>query len=216
MGIVTVNFPRGARKKSKCKTVEIFHSPSPRGRGAVVSTDWCIIVVGPTKYLLSYHIYWLSVFLVSFSQHCFTSGFFRRTTPQESDPGSESTTSNTDWRNGKFASLLKSAVNIFYVYLVFLVGWLSFFICFVASEINGHSIALKIHFLSSVTVVYLNSSLDPVIHCWKMRYIRHAWTYIEDITRWREDMNFMFAWQKQYLTSERTSSQRVMFSRFII
>ena len=51
--------------------------------------------------------------------------------------------------------------------------------------------------------------------------------YREDITRWREDMNFMFEWQEQYLTSERServrycschenikfisSSQRVMF-----
>ena len=30
---------------------------------------------------------------------------------------------------------------------------------------------------------------------------------IEDITRWREDMNFMFEWQEQYLTSQR--SERV-------
>ena len=51
--------------------------------------------------------------------------------------------------------------------------------------------------------------------------------YIEDITRWREDMNFVFEWQEQYLTSERrergrycschenikfiSSSKRVMF-----
>ena len=51
--------------------------------------------------------------------------------------------------------------------------------------------------------------------------------YIEDIARWREDMNFMFEWQEQYFTSERServrycschenikfisSSQRVMF-----
>ena len=50
---------------------------------------------------------------------------------------------------------------------------------------------------------------------------------IEDITRWREDMNFMFEWHEQYLTSERServgncschenikfisSSKRVMF-----
>ena len=34
-------------------------------------------------------------------------------------------------------------------------------------------------------------------------------TYIEDITRWREDMNFMFEWQQQYLTSER--SERVRY-----
>ena len=51
--------------------------------------------------------------------------------------------------------------------------------------------------------------------------------YIEDITRWREDMNFMFSWQEQYLTRSLrslvrycschenikfiSSSQRVMF-----
>ena len=33
--------------------------------------------------------------------------------------------------------------------------------------------------------------------------------YIEDITRWREDMNFMFEWHEQYLTSER--SERVRY-----
>jgi len=32
--------------------------------------------------------------------------------------------------------------------------------------------------------------------------------YIEDITRWREDMNFMFKWQEQYLTSERSEQVR--------
>ena len=36
-----------------------------------------------------------------------------------------------------------------------------------------------------------------------------SYTYIEDITRWREDMNFMFEWQQQYLTSER--SERVRY-----
>ena len=51
--------------------------------------------------------------------------------------------------------------------------------------------------------------------------------YIEDITRWLEDMNFMFSWQEQYLTRSLrslvrycschenikfiSSSQRVMF-----
>ena len=34
--------------------------------------------------------------------------------------------------------------------------------------------------------------------------------YIEDITRWREDMDFMFEWQELYLTSER--SERVRYS----
>ena len=33
---------------------------------------------------------------------------------------------------------------------------------------------------------------------------RNLAKYIEDITQWREDMNFMFEWQEQYLTSEFT------------
>jgi len=33
---------------------------------------------------------------------------------------------------------------------------------------------------------------------------------IEDITRWREDINFMFSWQEQHLTSEH--SERVRYS----
>ncbi|XP_078348587.1 adenosine receptor A2a-like [Oculina patagonica] len=79
-----------------------------------------------------------------------------------------------------FASLVKSAVGIFYVYLVFLVCYLPFFIWFVSIKINGPSIALKRFFLFSVTLFYLNSSLNPVIYCWKMRHIRHA---IMDILR---------------------------------
>ena len=40
--------------------------------------------------------------------------------------------------------------------------------------------------------------------------------YIEDITRWREDMNFMFEWQWRYCSCHEnikfiSSSQRVMF-----
>ena len=45
-----------------------------------------------------------------------------------------------------------------------------------------------------------------------VNYIRHIIRlvlFIEDITRRREDMNFMFEWQEQYLTSER--SERVRF-----
>ena len=73
-----------------------------------------------------------------------------------------------------FASLVKSAFGIFYVYLLFLFCYLPHFICLAAIEINGSSIALKRFYLFSVTLAYLNSSLNPVIYSWKMRHIRHA------------------------------------------
>ena len=79
-----------------------------------------------------------------------------------------------------FASFVKSVVGIFYVYVVFLVCYLPFLICLVATESNSPNFALKRLFLFSVTLAYLNSSLNPVIYCWKMRHIRHA---ITDIPR---------------------------------
>ena len=79
-----------------------------------------------------------------------------------------------------FASLIKSAVGAFYVYLVFLACYLPIFSCLAALRIFGSNIALQKLLLFSVTLVFLNSSLNPVIYCWKMRHIRHA---IMDIPR---------------------------------
>ena len=70
--------------------------------------------------------------------------------------------------------LVKSAVSVFYVYLLYLVCYLPFMISVKGPEIFGPSIAVKKCLLFSLTLVYLNSSLNPVIYCWKMRHIRHA------------------------------------------
>ena len=76
--------------------------------------------------------------------------------------------------------LIKSTVGIFYVYIVFLICYLPFIICMAAIQIYGSNIALKKLLLYSLTFMYLNSSLNPVIYCWKMRHIRLA---IIDILR---------------------------------
>ena len=73
-----------------------------------------------------------------------------------------------------FIVLLKSTVSIFYVYLVFLICYLPFFICNAVIRIYGSSTALKQFFFYSLTLMYLNSSLNPVIYCWKMRHVRQA------------------------------------------
>ena len=44
----------------------------------------------------------------------------------------------------------------------------------------------------------------PSIFSRQRATIVYIYSYIEDITRWREDMNFMFEWREQYLTSERS------------
>ena len=73
-----------------------------------------------------------------------------------------------------FIVLLKSTVGIFYVYLVFLICYLPSFICMAVIRVYGSSIALKQFFLYSSTLIFLNSSLNPVIYCWKMRHVRYA------------------------------------------
>ena len=79
-----------------------------------------------------------------------------------------------------FIVLIKSTVGIFYVYLVFLICYLPHLICMAVIRIYGSSIVLKKLLLYSLTLMYLNSSLNPIIYCWKMRHIRHA---IMDILR---------------------------------
>jgi len=68
----------------------------------------------------------------------------------------------------------KSAVNTFYVFLVFLVCNLPGYCVAVAHLISLPSTALTGLYFYSMTLVFLNSSLNPVIYCLKMRHIRHA------------------------------------------
>ena len=86
-------------------------------------------------------------------------------------------------QNGEMANaarLRKSALGSFYVYLVFLVCYLPQSCSVVFIVMYRSSSALKEFSLYSQTLLFLNSSLNPVIYCWKMRHIRHA---IMDILR---------------------------------
>ena len=70
--------------------------------------------------------------------------------------------------------LKKTALATFYVYVVFVVCFLPFICVDAAYQIYGES-ELRLNLLYySRTLVYLNSSLNPLIYCWKMRNIRQA------------------------------------------
>ena len=77
----------------------------------------------------------------------------------------------------KIAALIKSTISIFYVTIVLAICYLPFQICSAGFRIYGSSTALKKFNLLSVTLIFLNSSLNPVIYCWKMRHV------IKDILR---------------------------------
>jgi len=68
----------------------------------------------------------------------------------------------------------KTAVGPFFVYLAFWVCYLPNYCSLVVSIISGTSTTVQGWRLYTVTLVFLNSSLNPLIYCWKMRHIRHA------------------------------------------
>jgi len=80
-------------------------------------------------------------------------------------------------QNGEMANaarLRKSAVGTFYVYLVFLLCNFPQFCIFAVVEISGLNTGVKVLFIFSTTLLFVNSTLNPVIYCWKMRHIRRA------------------------------------------
>ena len=72
------------------------------------------------------------------------------------------------------ARLRKFVAGTFILYLVFLLCYLPRLCTLVVTIISGTSNALKRSSLYSTTLVFLNSSLNPLIYCWKLRHIRHT------------------------------------------
>lgn len=73
-----------------------------------------------------------------------------------------------------FANLKRSAAGSFYLYLLFLACYVPRFVCLAAFKIYGPSSQLKVFSITSSTLMFLNSSLNPLIYCWKMKGIRHT------------------------------------------
>ena len=74
-----------------------------------------------------------------------------------------------------FLKLRKSALGTFYVCILFLICYLpSYIFSFFPMALPLSSISLKKAQLYTTTLFFLNSSLNPVIYCWKMRPIRRT------------------------------------------
>ena len=68
----------------------------------------------------------------------------------------------------------KAAVGTFYVYLVFLICYLPSTCGWIIHTSTGPSTMLLKFGLYTNTLIFLNSSLNPLIYSWKMRHVRHA------------------------------------------
>lgn len=73
-----------------------------------------------------------------------------------------------------FVNVRKSALGSFYLYLVFIACYLPLGCNIVSILIYGSTTTNRVLSLYAWTLMFLNSSLNPVIYCWKMRHIRYA------------------------------------------
>ena len=79
--------------------------------------------------------------------------------------------------NGEMANaarLRKPAVATFYVHIAFLVSYLPSNCIYFVTFITGWNTTINISSDYALSLVFLNSSLNPLIYCWKMRHIRYA------------------------------------------
>ena len=68
----------------------------------------------------------------------------------------------------------KSAVTVLYVYGLFVIFYLPFFITMLVETFTGYTKAMKIAYDYVSTVVFINSFLNPVVYCWRIREMRRA------------------------------------------
>ena len=71
------------------------------------------------------------------------------------------------------ASLRKSAFNAFVVFIVLVICYVPHFVVYIIYFI-GKAGDLELGFFLSSTVVFLNSALNPLLYCWRIREIRLA------------------------------------------
>ena len=70
-------------------------------------------------------------------------------------------------------SLLKSAYNAFVVFKVLVICYFPHLVVYIV-YLTGKAGDLKLSFLLSTTVVFLNSALNPLLYCWRIHEIRLA------------------------------------------
>lgn len=82
----------------------------------------------------------------------------------------------------------KYAVGVFYVYAVFLLCYLphAFSLLALVAGIGPHKV-MKAVYSYSLSITFLNSSINPVIYCWKMRHVRNA--LLEMLQNFRHSKN---------------------------
>ena len=67
-----------------------------------------------------------------------------------------------------------SAVTVIYMYVVMLAFYLPFLVVMVVESVRGVTSSVQLSYDLVTTFVFLNSSVNPIIYCWRMKQVRSA------------------------------------------
>ena len=83
----------------------------------------------------------------------------------------------------------KSAYNALFVYIVFLACYLPFFLSIILYATKSLGISILVATRASILLIFLNSSLNPLVYCWRYREIREiVKSTVKKIFRINENM----------------------------
>ena len=87
--------------------------------------------------------------------------------------------------NSRTVDVLKckrSAATVIYVYGFLVAFYLPFLVVMIVESVHGVTRSVKLAYDLATTAVFINSSVNPVIYCWRMRLIRQAVTnYVKNL-----------------------------------
>lgn len=72
------------------------------------------------------------------------------------------------------ASFKSHALSAFWVYCLIVVCYLPYFCVVVVITLTGLSVAKRFLYEITAILVFINSSLNPLVYCWRLREIRNA------------------------------------------
>ena len=66
----------------------------------------------------------------------------------------------------------KSAVTVLYIYGLFMICYVPFFGTLITDMLHRYTIKIQIAYDFSTTVIFVNSFINPVVYCWRIRKIK--------------------------------------------
>ena len=126
-----------------------------------------LAIVTIAVFLFSTTVCYLKIYLTLRHQN----GRFRAVVPLGLSSGTRPLSKR---HNFNLARYKKTVNNMLYVYLAFIVCYLPLFCILIVIHVRGVNRIIKILRFVSATLIFVNSSLNPLLYCWKIREIRQV------------------------------------------